>query len=101
KQTRKRQQDSIIFTLMQQISNREPKNLLLRNLNLASLNVVRDVLRAAAVDLASNRESSTKDLLDGALKLTRQRLGPHGASDLNDLVERDGLGVLDVLLLLA
>jgi hypothetical protein len=53
------------------------QSLLLRDLNLAGLDVVGDVLGAAAVNLAASGESSSEDLLDGTL------------------------GVLDVLLLLA
>lgn len=69
--------------------------------NLASLDVIGDILRAAAIDLAADRESSTEDLKDGTLELLGKRALTHLASDLNDLVQRNGLGVLDVLLLLA
>lgn len=70
-------------------------------LDLASLNVVRDVLGRAAINLAASGEGSAENLLDGTLEGLGHRLEPHGAGDLNDLVQRDGLGVLDVLLLLA
>lgn len=69
--------------------------------NLASLDVIGDILGAAAIDLAADGESSTEDLKDGTLELLGKRALTHLTSDLNDLVERDGLGVLDVLLLLA
>jgi len=69
--------------------------------NLASLDVIGDILGAATIDLAADGESSTEDLKDGTLELLGKRALTHLASDLNDLVERDGLGVLDVLLLLA
>ena len=70
-------------------------------LNLASLDVVGDLLGGAAVNLAAGGESGTKDLLDGTLEVLGHGLEPHLASDLDDLVQRDRLGVLDVLLLLA
>lgn len=72
-----------------------------RTLNLARLNVVGDVLGAAAINLAASAERSTEDLLDGALQVLGHRLEAHGAGDLNDLIEGNALGVLDVLLLLA
>ena len=75
--------------------------LLLRNLNLARLDVVGDGLGRAAVDLAAGRESSAENLLDGTLQVLCHGLESHGAGDVDDLVERDALGVLDVLLLLA
>lgn len=68
--------------------------------NLASLDVVRDVLGAAAVNTATDRESGTEDLKDGTTELLGQRTVAHDAGDLDDVVERDRLGVLDVLLLL-
>lgn len=68
--------------------------------NLASLDLIADILGAAAINLATNRESGTEDLKDGTLKLLGQRPVAHLASDLNDLVKRNGLVVLDVLLLL-
>jgi hypothetical protein len=69
--------------------------------DLASLDVVADVLRAAAIDLAANGESGTEDLEDGTLELLGERARAHLTGNLNNLVEGDGLGVLDVLLLLA
>ena len=72
-----------------------------RTLDLARLNLVRDILGAAAVDLAASAESSSENLLDGTLQVLGHRLEAHGAGDLNDLIERNALGVLDVLLLLA
>jgi len=76
-------------------------HLLLRDLDLAGLNVVADSLGAAAIDLAAGGEGSAEDLLDGTLERLGHRLVLHGAGDRDDLVKRDGLGVLDVLLLLA
>lgn len=76
------------------------KGLIKLTLNLAVLNVVGDVLGGTAINLAASGESGTEDLLDGALKRLGHRLEPHGAGNVNDLVQRDGLGVLDVLLLL-
>ena len=68
--------------------------------NLASLDVVADILGAAAVNTATNRESSTQDLKDGTLQLLGQTAVAHGAGDLDNVIEGNGLGVLDVLLLL-
>ena len=68
--------------------------------NLASLDVVADILGAAAVDLAADGESGTQDLQDSSLQLLSQGARAHGASNLNDVIQRDRLGVLDVLLLL-
>ena len=48
-----------------------------------------------------HRECCAEYLKYGTTKLLSKRTGAHGAGDLNDLVEGDGLRVLDVLLLLA
>jgi hypothetical protein len=92
-----------------------------RTVNLASLDVIADILGATSIDLATtinqilaseyvatefealhvHRKCGSKDLQDGTTKLLGKRTGAHGAGDLDDLVKRDGLGVLDVLLLLA
>jgi len=77
------------------------KHLLLRNLNLAGLDLVRDVLGAAAVDLAASAESSSENLENGTLEVLGHGLEPHSAGNADDLIERNALGVLDVLLLLA
>jgi hypothetical protein len=70
-------------------------------IDLASLDVVGDILGAAAIDLATDGESGTEDLKDGTPELLGERAVTHLASNLHDLVEGDGLVVLDVLLLLA
>lgn len=70
-------------------------------LNLSRLDIIRDILWRAAINLASDGESSSEDLLDGTLQLLCKGLEAHGAGNLNNLIEGDGLGVLDVLLLLA
>ena len=75
--------------------------MIILTLNLAALDVVADGLGAPAVNLAAGRESSAQNLLHRALQILRHRLVPHGARNVDDLIERDGLGVLDVLLLLA
>ena len=72
-----------------------------RTLNLARLNVVRDSLGATAINLAASAESSSEDLLDGTLQVLGHRLEPHGAGNVDDLIKRNALGVLNVLLLLA
>lgn len=69
--------------------------------DLACLDRIADSLGALAVHLAANRESSTQDLLDGALQALGERLEAHCPCDLDDLVQGDRLVVLDVLLLLA
>jgi hypothetical protein len=50
---------------------------------------------------AADALARAEDLLDRARQLLGERLVPHGAGDLNDLVEGDVAGVRDVLLLLA
>jgi len=77
------------------------KRLLRRNLNLAGLDVVRDVLGAAAIDLAASAESSSENLKHGTLEVLGHRLEPHGAGNGDDLIKRNALEMLDVLLLLA
>ena len=69
--------------------------------NLASLDVVRDILGAAAINLATDGESSTQDLANNTAELLGERAVAHDTGNVDDLVERDGLVVLDVLLLLA
>lgn len=69
--------------------------------NLARLNVIGDILGAAAIDLAADGESSTENLKDTTAELLGHRARAHDAGNLDDLVHGDGLGVLDVLLLLA
>ncbi len=54
-----------------------------------------------AIDGAADRLGSTKDLLDGAGHLAGHGATAHGLGDLDDLLEGDVAGVLDVLLLLA
>jgi len=70
-------------------------------LDLTRSNVITDSLGTSSINLATSAESSSENLLDTTLERLGQRLVLHLAGDFNDLVERDGLGVLDVLLLLA
>lgn len=70
-------------------------------LDLTLLDLVRDVLGALAINLTSYGESSSQNLFDGTLEVLGHRLVTHDSCNLNDLVQWDGLGVLDVLLLLA
>lgn len=72
-----------------------------RTLDLASLDFVGDVLRAASVNLAASAEGSSEDLKDGTLEVLGHGLEAHGTGDADDLLKRNALGVLDVLLLLA
>ena len=65
------------------------------------MNILLDVLGTPSINLATCAEGSTEDLQDGALEVLGHGLEAHGAGDGDDLVKRDGLGVLDVLLLLA
>jgi len=69
-------------------------------LNLAGLNVITDRLGTPTINLATSAESGTQDLLDRTPQVLGHGLEAHFAGDLDDLIERDGLGVLDVLLLL-
>ena len=71
-----------------------------RTLNLAALDVVRDVLRTSAIYLSANTESRTQNLLHRSLQLLGERLEPHRPGNLDDVVEGYALAVLDVLLLL-
>jgi hypothetical protein len=81
--------------------NVDNNRLLLRNVNLARLDIIADVLGAASINLASDGKRGAQDLKNATTELLGKTAGAHGASNLNDLIERDGLGVLDVLLLLA
>ena len=76
-------------------------NLVLWNLNLARFDIIADILGTSPINLATHREGCAENLLNGTLQLPRHTLEPHGPGDLNDLVEGNALGVLDVLLLLA
>lgn len=69
--------------------------------NLASLDIVRDILGAAAINLAADGEGSSKDLKDNTLESLGHGAVLHLAGNLDNVIEGDGLGVLDVLLLLA
>lgn len=71
--------------------------------NAALLDFITDVLGASSVDLAPNTEAGTEDLKDCTSELLGERLvgTSHGSGNVDDLIKRDGLGVLDVLLLLS
>jgi len=69
--------------------------------NLASVNVVGDILGATAINLATDGEGSTEDLEDGTLESLGHGARAHGTGNLNNVIQGDGLVVLDVLLLLA
>lgn len=77
-----------------------PMRLLFGDLNLARLDVIGDVLGAATVNLAASAKRSAKDFFDGALQIFGHGLEAHGAGNVDDLIEGNALGVLDVLLLL-
>ena len=70
-------------------------------LNLSALNVVTDILWTSSINLATNAECSSENLLNRTLQLLRKRLKSHRSRNFNDLVERDGLAVLDIFLLLS
>ena len=72
-----------------------------RTVNLARLDIIADILGATSIDLATNAKRRPQYLKDPPTKFLSKRTGAHGASNVDDLVEGDGLGVLDVLLLLA
>lgn len=69
--------------------------------NLAVVNGLSDNLGRLAINTAANTVSSAQDFLDGTLQVLGEGLVAHSASNLDDLVEGNGLVVLDVLLLLA
>lgn len=68
-------------------------------INLSSINGLGDFTRALAVNLAADAKCSAQNLLDATLQFLGVRFELHRPCDLNDLVDRDGLVVLDVLLL--
>lgn len=70
-------------------------------LNLARINRVADRFRALAVYLTANTERCAEDFLHRTLQLLGHALEPHLTGNLDDLIERDGLGVLNVLFLLS
>jgi hypothetical protein len=72
-----------------------------RTVNLASLNRIANRLRALAIHLATNAESSAQNLLDATLEVLGEGLEAHRPRNLNHLVESDRAAVLDVLDLLA
>jgi hypothetical protein len=71
------------------------------DLDFTGIDGITKILGVLAIDSAANGESSTKDFLDGTLKLTSEGLVTHGTGDLNNVIKRDVTRVLDVLLLLA
>lgn len=73
----------------------------MHTLNLAVVDGLDNGLRGLAVNLAADRVSSSQDLLDTILQVLGEGLVAHGAGNLDDLLNGDGLVVLDVLLLLA
>lgn len=70
-------------------------------LDLSALNFITDILWTSSVNLASNAECSSKNLLHSAFQLLRKRLKSHCPSDFNNFVEWNGFTVLNVLLLLS
>lgn len=70
-------------------------------LNLSTLDIITDILRTSSINLAAYAERSAQNLLHTTLKLLRQRLESHRPGNLNDLIEGNGLAVLDILLLLS
>lgn len=69
-------------------------------LNVSSLNGLGDGLGALSINLATNAKGRAQNLLHGTLKTLGERLVPHRASNLDDLIECNRLVVLNVLLLL-
>ena len=70
-------------------------------IDLSILDVFRDILWTPAINLTADRVGSSQDFQNGTPQLLGERLEAHGACDIDNLVERNGLGVLDVLLLLS
>ena len=77
-----------------------PLPLLVWYFNLPVADTVNDVMRRLTVNGAANGLGSSENFEHGALELLSKTLGAHRPCDLNDLVEGDVAGVLDVLLLL-
>jgi hypothetical protein len=79
------------------------RNLLGGDLDVSRVDGLDDVVRGATVNGAADGLSGTEDLLDTVGEVGREGLlgVAHGAGDLDDGVELDVAGVLDVLLLLA
>jgi hypothetical protein len=73
------------------------------DLNVTRVDSLDNVVRGLTVDGASNRLSGTEDLLDTVGEVLGEGLLglSHSTGDLDDLVEFNVTGVLDVLLLLA
>ena len=94
-----------VFTpreLQQYMSASRPlQSLYMLTVNLARLHIVTDILRATAINLATNRECGTQDLQNGSPQLLGQAARPHDARNVDDIVQRDRLGVLATLFLLA
>lgn len=67
------------------------------------LDLIADLLWTSSINLAANREASSENFENSSLKTLGHRLvgTSHCAGNLNNLIERDGLGVLNVLLLLS
>ncbi|KAH3661201.1 hypothetical protein OGAPHI_006608 [Ogataea philodendri] len=71
------------------------------NVNLASVDGFNDSVRVLTSNSASNRLSSTKDLLGNRSEVLTERLFSHGSGNLPDLFKLNVTGVLHVLLLLS
>src|SRR5689334_4479163 len=72
-----------------------------RTVDLSLLDRIADSLGALAIDLAADAEGGAQDLLDAPLEVLGEGLELHRPRNVDDLVERHRLVVLDVLLLLA
>jgi hypothetical protein len=69
-------------------------------LNLSTCNVVTNRLWTPAINLTSRTVRCAQDLFHGALQILGQTLVPHRPGNVDDLIKRDRLGVLDVLFFL-
>ena len=69
--------------------------------NLTVVNTLANDSWRLAVNLATNTVGGTKNLSDRTLEFPGKGLIVYSASNLNNLVKMDGLGVLDVFLLSA
>ena len=70
-------------------------------LDLSAGDVIADGLRTSTIHLTSDTKGGAQNLLDGPLEVLGQRFEPHRSCDVDDLVEGDRLGMLDVLLFLS
>lgn len=73
---------------------------LILTLDLCRFDVITDRFGTSSVDLTPNTKSCSQDLEHSALQFFRQAFFSHSSCNLENLIQRNRLGVLDVLLFL-